>query len=394
MTNDYEKSQRQHSEQDLAQAVQNAVPVETYDESLLVNSIERTNVTGQSSRLIDQAIPLDSSLEPAIGEGRDDSDDDGDNNKTLEETLFDLNNAINHDHIDNKKDKGKKEATTQADVFADTAGKLFHRSARRPKKNNRSDIESGDTNNHHAHFGSAASSAQHHLKKNVVANIESSGGYQEMKRLIATNKNQMRMYTRNVILFIILPATAASFLLFYVFGNPLFQYYEYIVVEDVPSVNITINNNTEIFTEPASVPQDISQYPTWSWLLLFFVRLVITFGLARAIQYVIVYCCQRTGGYCFLFGPMVRLFFIQGRGFPLQLVVWGLLNFLMLYGPGKFANHWFYYQNFLAIFNNNNASGTFTMNKTYQSILIYGIVAGILVIAKRFFVGLRFGKVS
>ena len=61
---------------DLTQAVQNAVPIETYDESLLVNSLERTNVTGQSSRLIHQAIPMpsteeDESAGSSVGDGDD-----------------------------------------------------------------------------------------------------------------------------------------------------------------------------------------------------------------------------------------------------------------------------------------------------------------------------------
>ncbi|KAL3904708.1 MAG: hypothetical protein SGILL_009962, partial [Bacillariaceae sp.] len=387
---------------DLTQAVQNAVPIETYDESLLVNSLERTNVTGQSSRLIHQAIPMPST-EDEEDIADDDSDGGGEDKKTVEETLFDLNCAINQDHH-HTDTKGKdKEATTQADVFAANAGSMFRRaggygkSIIKSRKNvHKSDIETGGNQrkSHHHHLGSMAHSAQHRVKKHTVENLGSSGGYQEMKKLIATNKNQMRSYTRYAILFIILPATAVAFLLFYALGNPLFKYYDYLVEDEIPALNITINNNTELSTPELGTALDISQYPSWSWLLLFFVRLVITFGLARAIQYVTVYFCQRAGGCCFLFGPLVRLFIIQGRGFPLQLVVWGLLNFAMLFGPGKFPNHWLYYQYFLDIFNANNASGTVTTNQTYENILIFGIVVGILVMAKRFFVGLRFGKAS
>ena len=199
---------------DLTQAVQNAVPIETYDESLLVNSLERTNVTGQSSRLIHQAIPMPSTEEDeSAGSSVVGGDDDP---KTVEETLFDLHHAINQDQPMSKGKKKDTEATTQADVFAANAGSLFRRAGGMMKsRRNVADIETGraDTSNKsQSHLGSVALSAQHHAKKHLKENLESSGGYQEMKKLIATNQNQMRSYTRNVILFIILPATAAAFL--------------------------------------------------------------------------------------------------------------------------------------------------------------------------------------
>ena len=201
---------------DLTQAVQNAVPIETYDESLLVTSLERTNVTGQSSRMIDQAIPMP----PTEGDSMDEHDNGEDHAaKTVEETLFDLNYAIHQDHQPGKK-KDSEAATTQADAFAANDGSMFRRaggygaSIMKSKKNvNSDDVETGTiVSKSQKHLGSMAHSAQHHAKKHMKENIESSSGYQEMKKLIATNKNQMRSYTRNVILFLILPATAAAFL--------------------------------------------------------------------------------------------------------------------------------------------------------------------------------------
>lgn len=64
----------------------------------------------------------------------------------------------------------------------------------------------------------------------------------------------------------------------------------------------------------------------------------------------------------------------------------------MLYGKGKFANHWMFYQDAIDMFNDKNPSGNVLYSSGYQSLLIFSLVLGFVVTAKRFLIGLTFGK--
>lgn len=64
----------------------------------------------------------------------------------------------------------------------------------------------------------------------------------------------------------------------------------------------------------------------------------------------------------------------------------------MLFGNGKFAYHWLFYQDLIGLFNANNPSGSVTGNARYRGFMIFAFAAGLAVAAKRFWVGLHFGK--
>jgi hypothetical protein len=141
-----------------------------------------------------------------------------------------------------------------------------------------------------------------------------------------------------------------------------------------------------------SVAKSQSQTSYSWWILFICVRQVITFSLGRAAQYLFVMHCQGVDQFWFGFGPLVRLFVLQARGIPLQLVAWSLINFAMLYGNGQFARHWLFYQDTIGLFNASNPSGPITGDPRYRGAIVFALCCGLVVAAKRFCVGLHFGK--
>jgi hypothetical protein len=130
-----------------------------------------------------------------------------------------------------------------------------------------------------------------------------------------------------------------------------------------------------------------------SWWLILTFRWVLTRVLSRIFQYLLLDCIAlRSSVALNTLGPITTLTLMQSRGWPFELVCWCIFNFAMLYGTGEFAQHWLFYQPFLAMFNANNQSGTFLTNKVYLSVLIAGIVLGILTALKRTAVSLFLGR--
>ena len=79
-------------------------------------------------------------------------------------------------------------------------------------------------------------------------------------------------------------------------------------------------------------------------------------------------------------------------GWPFHLTAWGVIDFMMLFGSGKFAKHWLFYQNLFEVFTEKNPAGKVLEAQVYQALLIFALVAGIVVTAKRYYIGLLFGK--
>lgn len=60
--------------------------------------------------------------------------------------------------------------------------------------------------------------------------------------------------------------------------------------------------------------------PTLSWWLIFLgVRQVITLGIARAAQYIVLYFALKIN-FSGLMGPTIRLFLLQAKGWPFVMV--------------------------------------------------------------------------
>jgi hypothetical protein len=161
---------------------------------------------------------------------------------------------------------------------------------------------------------------------------------------------------------------------------------------DTPSV--APNATAEIATTVGNPLVDQPWNASYSyWILLVGVRQVITFGLAQAMQFFVVSFTLRNPEFGML-GPLGRLFLLQARGWPLQLIAWAGIDFVMLYGDGAFARHWLFFQDYFEVFTDLNPSGQVTSNDRYKGILILAICAGTAIALKRFVIGLRFGKTS
>mmetsp|Transcript_41191 Transcript_41191/g.46020 ORF Transcript_41191/g.46020 Transcript_41191/m.46020 type:complete len:196 (+) Transcript_41191:769-1356(+) len=184
------------------------------------------------------------------------------------------------------------------------------------------------------------------------------GGFGVFKRIIESNRKYMHRFKR-AFFYSILPATALAFLLYYALDNPQ--------ADGTITEKVLIASNVKIVDSIASIEaaapntsktKNESNLASMSWWVLFiFVRQVITFGLARGIRYMIITFCQRISNGKKIFGPIIRLLLIQSREIPLQLVIWGICDLLLLFGKSRFNNHWLYYQPWLEIFNDENPSG-------------------------------------
>jgi hypothetical protein len=66
----------------------------------------------------------------------------------------------------------------------------------------------------------------------------------------------------------------------------------------------------------------------------------------------------------------------------------------MLYGSGRFARHWMFYQDYIEVFSEKNQAGKITESYVYTSIVLFAILLGVAVTFKRFLIGHSFGKTS
>ena len=135
---------------------------------------------------------------------------------------------------------------------------------------------------------------------------------------------------------------------------------------------------------------------SWSWLLLFLgVRQMITLFLSKVIEFCVVdVFVLRSRLALKLWGPFVTLLIVQSKGWPFQLTFWAILDFIMLHGNGRFANHWLFYQKAVGLFNAVNRSGYVTSSDIYTRILAAAIIAGILTGLKRLWLSIFLGTRS
>eukprot|EP00980_Cylindrotheca_fusiformis_P014041 scaffold3670_cov124-Cylindrotheca_fusiformis.AAC.17 len=134
--------------------------------------------------------------------------------------------------------------------------------------------------------------------------------------------------------------------------------------------------------------------PSTSWWILFIgVRQVMVVGLARASQFLIMTFALKINirG---MVGQSFRLYLLQARGWPFVLILWSVYNFILLNGPRRFSRHWLYFQKWVEVFNECNPAGSVTSAPVYRELLGFAIVLSLLVTTKRFWIGLRFGKLS
>jgi len=435
-------------------SIQETSPIESYEESLLMECLEQEDPTGSSMVYLDQAVALPDNFDgsDAATFASVSSESPGNNNeipspatdqaessngnplvrpslarqqnirhlndentrKTVEEELFDLTKSINQSEMDQTEFAPfghfydydgfqRRGSATQHDAFVANARTILRRITHYKGKKGSIDNSTSSP--------SSSINKQETERSSSGALIEAA---RDLGEFIKANRSNAYEYVRTIVIVYILPPTILAFLLFYVFGNPGASIGDsFNVMDDI--WNSTLTEGVEV-----TLPPKIRKSKRWdgdtasySWGLLFFVRQTITFSLARGIQFLIVSLAQKPPssnvprGIRKLFptattlGPMVRLILLQERGLPMQLQIWGILNFVLLYGTEPFAKNWLYYQDWLLICTpptrenrGGNPSGGVTYHPIYRNLLLFAIIAGAFIGAKRFLMGLRFGKAS
>lgn len=187
-------------------------------------------------------------------------------------------------------------------------------------------------------------------------------------------------YIRNVTIFLLIPLLGAATVCYYAFDNP--------PPCDTKVVVRTEGNSTQVTRE-----EDCEETISISYWLLFTVRQIVTFSLARLVQAILVdFICLRTRLAVRLLGAHLTLWTVQSRGWPFLSTWWGLLDLALVYGKYSFARHWLFFQSTVGMFNEMNPSGHLTKTENYRTIVITAICLGVAVTAKRFWVGLYLGR--
>jgi hypothetical protein len=167
------------------------------------------------------------------------------------------------------------------------------------------------------------------------------------------------MYCKVVFLFLLPSIAGVAAILFYSAGNPIMT------------------------TNGASI----------SWLLLFEVRQGITLTLSKATSLLVIdFWSSRTQWTVKLFGATIALFIVQSKGFPFLLAMWSMYNFIWLSGGHSLANHWLFWQDLIALCNENNPNRGITSSSMNFRILDTALAVGIAVSIKRVWVGLILGR--
>ena len=151
---------------------------------------------------------------------------------------------------------------------------------------------------------------------------------------------------------------------------------------------ILASNATDYSSAIDSYPPEDRPLSYSYWILFWLTRQGCTFAIAKGAQFVLMSMVTKT----MMFPPTVKLVMLQGRGWPWHWMFWGITDFILMFGEGEFGRHWLFFQDYADVFNTSNPDGGITTKQTYRGILIFAIIMGIIIAAKRFIVGLVFGK--
>lgn len=133
---------------------------------------------------------------------------------------------------------------------------------------------------------------------------------------------------------------------------------------------------------------------TLAWWLNFGARQLVTLDVARFSQW-LVFDQLILGSKVVsrLVGPVVSLYCIQAKGWPIVLTFWSLLNLTFLHGDSKFCTHWLYWTG-IRIYSLSHAnSGTYILNSSiYLRALLAMLLAGFGTTMKRFWLSFQFSR--
>jgi hypothetical protein len=270
-------------------------------------------------------------------------------------------------------------------------------SSKYPQASVTGDIEQGggsqDDNNNPDHNKSSVSSASMlppSLKDKVPPSTAPTSNkkkrrewhqVRELQDFFAPQKTTIALYFRVVFCYIATPLVAIAALLFYAADCPPTGRLAY----GGQTVNGTLWNQHGDAVDPTQA--------SVAWWLMFVVRCLVTFTLAKCCEKVFVdYFTIRSRGTIQVFGPWLTLFILQSRGWPATVTFWSLFNFGLLYGTSDFVHHWLYWQNAVGLFTAENPAGTVVDSVWNLRILCIALVLALAVALKRLFLGLYLGK--
>jgi small-conductance mechanosensitive channel len=131
---------------------------------------------------------------------------------------------------------------------------------------------------------------------------------------------------------------------------------------------------------------------TLSWWFNFVGRQLLTLELARLAQFILidglVLGSKQTVHWL---GPLVTLWALQAKGWPLLAIAWGVWDLLLLHGDNAFQTHWLYWTD-IAIYSQANSGSYILSSGLYLRALFSIIFIGLSTSFKRAFVAVYFGR--
>lgn len=129
-----------------------------------------------------------------------------------------------------------------------------------------------------------------------------------------------------------------------------------------------------------------------SWWLIFVVRLLVTFNLARATQYLMEILTTRTKVIVRVLGPFAALVAMQSLGWPYLISAWGAWTAVLMHGSYPINRHWIWFLHIGMFTHEENPDDGVLENDIYLSILISMIFVGVATAAKRTVVALYLSR--
>ena len=243
------------------------------------------------------------------------------------------------------------------------------------------DTENYDTNNDNSDGGSTNRAASEAERKARRKRREWQS-VRELQDFFEPKKTTIALYFRVAFLYIAAPLIGIAAVLFYVADCPPTGR---LVNNGQPDANGTLLNTEGDVVDPnqASI----------SWWLIFAVRQLVTFTLAKCAEAVFVdFLTIRARGTINVLGPWLTLFILQSRGWPSTVSIWAIFNFALLFGSSDFTEHWLYWQEYIGLFTAENPSGNVLNSEWNAKILTIALILGMAVSLKRLLLGLYLGK--
>ena len=217
--------------------------------------------------------------------------------------------------------------------------------------------------------GSATGRKRNKKKKRAIENgsisqfwclPRSRFGLAEVINPVACVRGLVRFLVASTFPFVILPAVLSAALLYYKLGNPSLEF----------------------------LPGDASL----SWWLLFIARQAAVLELVAVVEYLAVEgIALRTKWMVYSCGPLVTLWFINAKGWPLITILWSLLDLGLLHGKHPLQQNWLFFLD-IGLFSSSNPGGHILNSDFYLRVLLSALLAGTCHAIKRTHVAMSFGR--